>query len=414
MSVRAAIRRPFVVACGTLLVLGILYAQARNPLWAQHLGSDVGVFNLRAVMFLNTGSWSALEENEYQPGALFFFLFPALLERVGLSYLHAFFFLSAFLIGAHVVVLFRRGGPSAAWAALLLFLAAGPIVLYRFELLASVLVLLALVRLPRSVVGSGTLLGLGTAVKVYPVVLLPMFLLAAPRSVRRASAILAGFLLGLGIVLLAFLATGGAFDQLWTSLSYHTRKPVALFSPFGVAILLQGLVRDGSLPQLLNTYGMHGFAGGTIVRMLSTAGLLGSLLLAVNVARRTVTATRVTLPIIASRLAVLSIVMWPTGFQPQYLLWPLAFSALLVSDRSVSRWRAWSIVVLHALTLVVMQVLYPVRFSTLLEMLSGQAPVNGGLLAFVALGAVFLIALFVEVFGLAWRFQGGSLHARRM
>ena len=71
------------------LALWALWAQANHDGWIGHLRIDPVVYQARASAFLDSGSWAGLGTNEYQPGALWFF--------VGVFLLKWFLFLSVFI-----------------------------------------------------------------------------------------------------------------------------------------------------------------------------------------------------------------------------------------------------------------------------------------------------------------------------
>lgn len=349
---------------GTGLVLFILLLQARHPLWSTHLSTDVGVFAQRAATFVTRGSWAALERNEYQPGALFFFLVPQALARLGIPYLSGFFLVNAVLLALHVILLKHLGGAKAAWAGLLLFLAAGPISYFRFELFVSFLVLLAFwVWLARPLWG-GILLGFAAGVKVYPFFLLPVLWIHRSSAAWRGTVrVTIGFFIGLLAVLTAFFSAGGNIASLVGSFTYHLEKPVSMESPIATLAVATGRLTGAEL-QPVNAYGIHGFSLPSSVPRLALLGLILSLGFFYGFAMwRTGThPSRAALP----ALGVLSsLLVWLTGLQPQYLLWPIAFAALL--SATSGRFLGTVIAGLHALALVSEQVLYPVYYSEFLD-----------------------------------------------
>ncbi len=388
----------FAVAVGTAVVVAMLLLQAQHPAWSRHLSSDVGVFASRVWNFYEVGSWEGLRNNEYQPGALYFFLLPSFFERFGISYLQAFLWLNVLLLVLHVAFLLRTGGAPAAGAALLLFLAAGPIVLYRFELLVSLLVLLAFKALPRYPFWSGALLGLATAVKVYPIVLLPLFVLSccSTRNWRPAARLFLGFGLSLAGVLAAYFLAGGNFQSMLEGLQYHGRKPVAVYSLLGALVVLWDFFGQGVMPTLTNTYGIHGFVVSSLPRSVATFSLIGALFIGYALAflrRKRRSSLNNLLPIL---LTLLTMVVLPFGLQPQYLLWPLAFIALAASA-NLPRVTRVTVVGLHAAALFLIQFFYPVGFDRFLAELSGAVPPS----FLVFLSVVSMVLLCIE-YGLVW------------
>jgi len=365
---------------------------ATTSAWSTHLSGDVGVFFRRVVSFRDAGSWAGLGANEYQPGALFFFLIPeGIAQVVSTDYTTAFFTVNAVLLVLHVLILRYAAGPAPAWATLLLFLAAGPISLYRFELIVSFLVLLGvLLWWKHRAFLSGLLFGIAAATKVYPLFLVPLLLRSPDGRFdrRRAFSIACGTVVGLGGVILLYLLMGGSIDSLTNGLRYHAEKPVSVFSVLGIVLLLaQGLTGLPIMP--VNTYGIHGLLVSSGITRLTSVGLLFTLVLAyVLRPRKHAAAPSFSLMAARALCVLMAFLVWQTGFQPQYLLWPIVFSALLVTRRSHT---GILIVVSHALALVALQPLFPTGFSPFLEGLYG-AGIPSDMLIILA---VFLFALLI-------------------
>ncbi len=338
---RALARSPLTLCGATLLVLLVLFLQAQDPGWAAHLSTDVGVYAQRIAVFFRNGAWAQLQENEYQPGALFFFLVPGFVAQRGLSLLESFFLVNAVLIVLHVAVLWVAGGRLAAWGALVLFSAAGPISFFRFELIVSLVTLLAFLawRAGKSV-WSGFLLGIAAGIKVYPLVLLPVFLWrpGGKFSWRWAAESVTGCVGGVVLLLALFGLTGGTVAHLEQSLVYHFQKPVSVQSVVAAGATLVARMQSDS-PAHVNIYGIHGL---DLPRSVARTALL-VLLLSIGVLWAMPRVVRqhpdgdVVLRVSAMLFSVLA---WSTGLQPQYLLWPLAFVALLGAASAPRLWLA--------------------------------------------------------------------------
>lgn len=378
------LRSPLWIAAGTVAVGVALLVQANDPLWAVRLWrDDVGVYADVARRFLTEGAWPA---SEYPPGALFFFLLPEGMSRiVGVPNLVGLWAVNGLLLAFHVLLLARLGGARAGWASLFLFLAAGPISLFRFELAASLLTLGAFAAAwkNRRLLG-GVLLGLGAGVKLYPLVLLPVLL-------RRGGwgRTLTGVLLGLGGLLGGYVVTGGTMDHLAGVAAYHVGKPVSIQSTWGAASIMLGLL-GGPWPAAIERGGIHGVDLPSAVRW-GSAVALGLAVSSLVIASLRRDATRDHRDDTVRVHAVLSalLVLQP-ALQPQYLLWLLPFSALVCGIRGITTARAWSIVALHALVLLGHQLLYPVGFAPLLLALHRQVASPATLWLTVATGGVLL------------------------
>lgn len=389
------VQSPLTLTVATVLLLLTLLMQAGSPRWHYYLSPDVIIYTKQVQEFLAHRSWEPVR-SEYQPGALVFFLLPLALAPLGVWYAAGFLLLNALLIAAHITFLRLLGGVTAAGLAVLLFLAAGPITLFRFEAFVSLLALGAFWSWwKQKPLASGALLGLATGVKVYPLFLFPILLRSRVDSRRGgfAARFLAGFGLGLGALLLPFVALGGSLHHVADGLQYHLQKSVAVQSVAGTAATIVGLIR-GHLPVAVNNYGMHGFLFPT-VRSLSTLGLLLALItLYWRVWFRRIT-DRTTGAVLLAHAIVTSLLVWPTTFQPQYLLWPLAFTALLpLTGIRTSRWIP--IVFAHAAALATTQVTFPLFYSEFLDIFyrGAHAPF---LLTMSIASAAFLLLLYVLV-----------------
>ena len=351
-------------------MLMVLLLQARQPLWAYHLSGDIALYAQRAGTFAAARSWAALGVNWFPPGALFFFLAPQALVPL-LSYTDALLLLNACLLVLHIVVLRAIGGAIPAWIGLALLLLAGLISLFRFDLLVSLLTLLALLAWKRrELFGSGLLLGLAISVKVYPICLLPFMLRdRGTRTSSRAFSLALGSSLGVGVPLVMFFLTGGSAADVVRSLEYHVGKPVAIDSVLGTLAIARGAIR-GHIPQPVNDYGIHGFLLPALGEPLSLAGFLGTLLFLLLRAAR----SRARPPIELLLAAVtVSLLFWSTGLQPQYFLWTLGFMALLPLDgrRRPASARA---IALYGALLFMEQWHFPTHYTAFLNLLYRGEP----------------------------------------
>lgn len=389
------------LAGATAVVLLVLLLQARQPLWAYHLSGDIALYAQRAGTFAAARSWTALGVNWFPPGALFFFLVPQALVSF-LSYPDALFLLNACLLVLHIVVLRAIGGAIPAWLGLALFLLAGPISLFRFDLLVSLLTLLALLAWKRRTpLASGILLGLAIGVKVYPICLLPFMLWeSGKRTSSWAFSLLLGSSLGVGALLVAFFLTGGSAVDVVRSLEYHIPKPVALDSVMGTLAIAAGTIR-GHLPQPVNEYGIHGFPLPAFVQQLSLAGFLGTVLLLFLKGVWWRARTPIALLLAA---ATVSLLFWSPGLQPQYLLWTLGFMALLPLD-DFRRPGSARMIALYGALLFMEQVHFPTHYTQFLNLLYRGEP-HPVLLGVFLCGKAFFLLLAILLFREALRVQG--------
>lgn len=398
-EIERLLRLPMTLMLATVFVLLVLCLQAYNPSWSYHLLSDVGVYTQRAYGFLQKGSWSGIGLNEYQPGALYFFLLPVVLTYLGLGYLDGMVFLNALLLAAHIFLIYRAGGWKSAVIALILFIASGPILFYRFEVFVSFLVLDAFLLWRRKLFFlSGVMLGWATVVKIYPVLLLPVLLIVIVRKRQFLGAawLAGGFAIGFFIFIFAFLISGGVLESFLSSLRFHSLKPIGIESTGGVLLMLNSLFLGGSL-EPVNAYGIHGLAGETFKNTFTfvTAAIV-TIVLGVQIFAKNYS---LEFSLLIGLLLLLVLVFFSTNFQPQYLFWPVGFIALLPMGNT-SRLKIFMVAFLYGALLLFEQFIYPLGYTEYLTVFYSQG-FQPSLVTFAVLGKIFflwvLLLIFTEV-----------------
>lgn len=382
-------------------VLLIIFCQAQSFRWQEHLHTDVAVFHDRAMPFANTGSWANMGYNEYQPGALWFFVLVLKLTNNHSSFgvfQQTFIWVNIFLIIAHFIFFSRVSHKYAPILFSLLVLAAGPIMFYRFELLVSLLVLVAWHLFCRKKYGwSAFALALGTSIKLYPVILFPLLILEIIRKKNWRSMVAAvlAFAAGLALPLFSFLAFGGNFQGLLTSIRVHSLKPIGLESLWGN--LFAFLNADfGSPFNVLNEYGVHGVA------------LNSNLLSAANLNKLPVVATIILLAAIGwfyrkkgyneaglAFVAIFAFTLLGKVLNPQYLWWFLVFLPYL-SLKLFFRIGWITIYIMAFASLVITQVIYPLNYNAFLVWFKTPVELNQ---FFVLLSLRNLLLLAILGFG---------------
>ncbi len=260
---------------------------------------------------------------EYPPGALAAIVPPALGTSSEHTYAMCFELAMLGLFAALIVLLARR--PRAALVVAFAPLLLGPLVLKRFDVLPALLTLIALqLTLNRRYAWAGTALGLGTAVKLYPVLLLPLVVIAAG---RRAGARAAGAFVGsCAAVVLPFLvvAPHGVIESVRSQLSRHLQIETPLAS---VALLAHslGVVKVGVVSEA-HTYGLGG-ASGALLALLTTLLFLASLVLIWLNAPRLVKSREGL--VLAWAATLCGAVVFGRVLSPQYLIWLLPIVPLV-------------------------------------------------------------------------------------
>jgi hypothetical protein len=283
----------------------------------------------------------------------------------------AFLFVASMLAvdGAFTSFLWRAGGRRRGTAVtfwLLFAPAMGPLAYFRFDLVPAVLTgagLLAVVRRPRV---TGALTALGVALKLWPVVMLPVFLL------RRASrtAVLGAFGVT-GLTLGAASVAVAGYSRLVSPVNWQAARGLQIESvPATPLMLARALHPHGIWDVRTSKYKATELFGAGVHAMvlLSTTVTLGALLVLAWLllrARRSPEASLVTLGwIILAAAAVLTVTN--KTLSPQYILWlggPVA-AQFVLAPRDAALHRAAR--VLLALS-VVTQLIYPVWYAELVN-----------------------------------------------
>ena len=259
-----------------LLICAVVAIEARQDIWSHHLRADVGEFWLRTERYLTF----QLQGTEYPPFAMLYFLFLRWAEftfQVGFE--ENFFFANYVLLGLHLALLNHVAGRRAAILFGVLMLAAGSIILFRYELLVSFLTLLAWCawryNWPRC---AGALLAAAILSKLYPLLLVPLFVrppLGADVR-RQVSAVGTGLGLGFAAILLFFWFGGDPISSFSGVLRFHDNKPVALESTPAVLAMAFDAIRGAWPSHSVNEYSIHGLRLSAPFRWLMQLGLLAS------------------------------------------------------------------------------------------------------------------------------------------
>ena len=305
---------------------------------------------------------------EYPPAALPAFLLPALGPSDGYRTRFEILMLACGMgIVALVAATLARVGvagrelyASAALAALAP-LALGTVVLTRFDLWPALLTVAALAALVsgRDQLGIG-ILGLATAAKLYPAVLLPVALVyAARRGRQNALAALVTFMGAVFLCFLPFLLL--APEGVWASIERQTGRPLQLES-LGAALLLAGKQLGLYEPTVVSTFGSQNLAGPLPERLASVQTLFQ--IVAVVAVWVAVTRARDPLAglLAGSAAAIVAFVAFGKVLSPQFLIWlvPLVPLAAAVSGLATP--------VLFVTTLVLTQLWFPTRYWDVVDL----------------------------------------------
>lgn len=333
---------------------------------------------------------------EYPPLAAVLFAIPARFARdiVGFRQLFALQMLvvslSAAVITAGALRRFALPGPHLAVLLIppLWLVAAGrSIVFERFDLAPGVLTLLALVLFAnRSDRLAWLVLGLGVALKLWPVIVAPLFTIVALQRRTPRQLLTDGGFFVVASIAPAAIVTRGDLSSMTTFFNYHLTRGLEI-EALASSLLLPWQMFTGGALRWIPSHGSIEIAGSLARRLASLSlPLTGLALLATyTVAWRSHKETRDPARefdwLVRFAMAVtLAFMLAGKVLSPQFLLW-LVPTAALVRDRRAIVWT------LITATLLLSQWLFPEHWKELLSF----APREVGLLL---LRNLLLIALF--------------------
>jgi hypothetical protein len=260
---------------------------------------------------------------EYPPGALAAIVPPALGKPSEHTYAVRFEFAMLGLFAALILLLARA--PRAAFVVALAPLLLGPVVVKRFDVLPALLTLVALqLTVRRRYAWAGAALGLGTAVKLYPVLLLPLVVIAAGR--RAGTRAVGAFAVACAAVVLPFfvLSPHGLVESVRDQLGRHLQIETPLASLALLAHSL-GIVKVGVVSEA-HTYGLGGSSGALLAALTTIVFLASLVLIWLNAPR--LASSREGL-ILAWAATLCAIVVFGRVLSPQYLIWLLPIVPLV-------------------------------------------------------------------------------------
>jgi len=251
----------------TFLVFAVLYCQATNPSWKSHLEIDTWVWYQRIDFFRTHGkSFAGLEGNEILPATLLFLFIPAVFS--GLSkidyglYLKSALGLNLLILLFHVLLCKKQANFVKTLFFLLVLLLIGPIMLFRFDAAVTLLVLLSIWFFKKKNFAlSGFSLGWAFAMKIFPIIFLPYFLLVLwfkPKNRLQIIPFLAFFTIPIILSALVFLSLGSTLEQITEALNFHSLKYVSIESIPGSLLTAVYLFFNKKPLPLLGGYGLWG------------------------------------------------------------------------------------------------------------------------------------------------------------
>jgi hypothetical protein len=355
-------------------ILGLLLYLGSFQAYREHLLYDVSVYYIRSIHFYDHLSLQGVP-NEYLPVATAYFMAysPIFMSGNSLELFERFFTLGNCLLLILLGFIIKK---NKGYLALLIYsgllLCAGPIVLYRFEVLVILAMILAILRFQKhDYLSSSMLLAVGTMTKLYPVLLLPYFLILAfkQKGIKTALTYLATFLLTVaGVTLLYFIISQTSLTELVFSLDFHKDKPVGLESPLAALHHLYYYLQTGlgtSIVARHNTWGVDDaylllpMPVLTYLWLIPVVGMYLWLLFSKT--------KQVSFLFIITFLS--SFFIFSKLFTPQYWLWVLFLLPFLNVHKSKL---LWAIVFSSSIATAITQFIYPLHYFDFLGFFYSQ------------------------------------------
>jgi hypothetical protein len=267
---------------------------------------------------------------EYPPLSAALFVVPQLVlpER----YMLGWALWAAWAIWLVVVAVNRLSG-DGWWMFLLVTLGAWGTAAFRFDIFVVLVTVLAFAAGKRQHwVLAQALLALGVAIKLYPLILMPLVVIWQWHSTRRLP--LSAALAGAGGLLIA-IGSMWVVDpaQLAGLLAYHGQRPLEVESVGASLGWLRGPQASTSVDFSFGSFNLLTPSDGVLIPLLSGATVVLLLLLYGWFLMERVG------PATAWALTLLISIATSKVFSTQYLLWPLPFVVLAASEFRSERWR---------------------------------------------------------------------------
>lgn len=249
----------------TAFLLAVLIFMAYDPAWQYHLAVDVwGFYFPRFVHFLKNLSFFDIGRNEYLPGAMFFFLIPGYLippiASTWQAYLKGLIFINVILVIIHLYI-YKQRSTLAPYLFLGILLFAGPIFFFRHDLFVSLFVIGSILLWQKKKVNLAAFtLGVATSIKIYPMLILPYFVILAYKSKNYLEVLKVTAFFGLGILLIfgVYILLGSSVSEIVNSLKVNSIKPVHVESIWGSLLTIIGKLKNGVWTPGLGSSGIFG------------------------------------------------------------------------------------------------------------------------------------------------------------
>lgn len=373
--------------------------------WKYHLEVDIwGFYFPRLQYFIEHKSFGGIGSNEYLPGAMFFFLIPAIANIFGpdtwQNYLYGLFSVNILLILIQLLIYWKYNKLSPfTFLAILIF--AGPIVLYRHDLYVSlILICSVLLWIAKKHYFSSFVLGIAASVKIFPILILPYYLILLLKNGKSKQIlnITIIFLAGIMFIFLPYLLLGSNVSEIISALTLNSQKPVHAESLWGTILTFYNLFSNGFWARGLGSNGIYGIDPKYILLPLNFYNyfwIIPILFFYLFIYHKSGNILRTEIIF----LILLLFIIFSKIVTPQYLFWFLTVFPLLNFAKKLNLKILATVLVL--VIALITQYIYPLHYNELLGgfFKDGSSPQYFYLLTF---RNFLLIGLFGVIFTLAF------------
>lgn len=256
------------------LIIAIVYIVLLSlvPAFYMHLYPDVFVFYDRASFFWENFNLTSLGHNEYQPGALILFILLSpvfLIDQSLETFKWALFSANIIFILLSAFILHKWGKTSGVIVFSIMVVFLGPILLFRFDLLTVLLIILSfyLWEKNKAPLAMATM-AFATIAKVYPLIFIPYLLFLSFKKDKKFT-----FLYYLFIYVSCFLIYLFSYTLIfqinlvdtYTSYNFHNLKSVGTESIWATVVFVWQQIQTGTLPGIESAYGINAIARDELI-----------------------------------------------------------------------------------------------------------------------------------------------------
>jgi hypothetical protein len=337
----------------------LLYMGFFQRSWYHHLSGDPQLYSSIAIRIFEHRDVPGFERAFlYPPGANLFFGVIEILGRNNFGVVLASINLCLL---AFLFFLYKKFGTGWLWVPI--SLSAGPIMLFRYDLIPILLVISGTIFfIKKSYLISGLVFGLAISTKIYPIFLIPYFglNLLVTKNLRGGSGFILGLALGsIGIAVGYLLLSGQTITSLIEGFNYNFSKSIHVESVLGTILTLIARFNFSTAPWVEFTNGIlslsfqYTMGRDRLFRYMWMVFMVGLYVL-LYIKRKNI-ATKIRFEVIATVLLYLIVVS--NVLSPQYLLW--SFFLLPLIKFPISN------LLLVCAVLVLTQIVYPLYYEDL-------------------------------------------------